>query len=345
MKIAVDMAWNGPTGIGRYAAEVLARTPEDFHILPIRSDRSPAHPLAPLHLAKRLRHLDCDTFWSPGFMPPAAHRTPLVITLHDLMHRTEYDLRRRCYYDLVLRALARRAAAIITVSRSTKAEIEHWMPGPVAPPVVVSYIGVDLAAFCPTGPLHPAVSGPYILCIGNGRPHKNLPTAVEAFTRARLPPDVKLVLAGTGALSPGTLAAISHSGLAARAKLLGPVHERDLPGLYRGALALLFPSLSEGFGLPVIEALACGSGVIASPCPAVTEAAPDAVVLIEPRSPGSIAAGLRALTESASMRARLREAGLNRARQPFLRWESVARVIWDRVRQCARPPSKAQPAD
>lgn len=270
-------------------------------------------------------------------MPPAPSRVPFLVTVHDLMHRVCCGRARRIYYDTVLRRLCTSAALIITVSEASRREIDKWLGGRVA--TAVSRIGVDTATFSPCAEPAPEDATPYILCIGNDRPHKNLPLAVRAFARARLPKDLTLVIAGTGATAPSTKAAVEASGLNARARLLGTVSDAALPGLYRGALALLFPSLYEGFGLPVLEAQACGTPVIASPCPSVEEAPARSALPIDPRSEESVAAALEAITASPRLRHTLSQAGLQRARDPSLTWDSVASLVWQWVERAPSAPN------
>jgi glycosyltransferase involved in cell wall biosynthesis len=143
---------------------------------------------------------------------------------------------------------------------------------------------------------------------------------VSAVAAARLPPEVGLIF--TGDPTPELEGHIRASGLSKRVSFSGTVSDEALAGLYRGALGLVFPSLYEGFGLPVVEAMACGTPVITSTTTALPEIAGDAAILVDPLSINEIAEALSRLHDDMELRLRLRVAGLRRA--PQFNWASVA---------------------
>lgn len=327
MIVLVDPAWRGPTGIGRYAAEVLARAPEGMSLRYLPAVDAPAHPLRPWQLGRQVAADDGSVFWSPGFVPPVRPARPFVVTVHDLVHRQWYGRRKRWYYDFVFRPLLRRAAALITVSDASQRLIAEWLGVPPAR-ICVSRTGFDAGRFFPAA-LAPAPR-PYILYLGNSRPNKNLPRAIAAFARARLGAGLEFWIAGNR--DPHIAKLIRRSGQGARIRLLGHVAEGDIPDLYRRALAFFLPSLAEGFGLPVLEAMACGTPVLTSPVPAAVEAGGDAVWQVDPTDVDSMAAGLERVLGDAALRVRMKNKGLERASDPRWGWEAIAGRVWATVR-------------
>jgi glycosyltransferase involved in cell wall biosynthesis len=174
------------------------------------------------------------------------------------------------------------------------------------------------------------IDGPYLLFVGGLEPRKNLPTLLRAFSA--LPNELRpaLVLAGASvpwnpegriALADALERLPAHSG--GRVILTGYVGDPDRAPLYTGAEALAFPSRYEGFGLPVLEAMACGTPVVTSNVSALPEIAGDDAVLVDPEDAGSIAEGLRRVLEDEGLRARFRVAGPVRAAR--FTWDASAR--------------------
>jgi glycosyltransferase involved in cell wall biosynthesis len=203
---------------------------------------------------------------------------------------------------------------VLTVSEFTRTEIVERY-GVDADRVVVTHNGVD-ARFTPDGPTPDR--GPYLLFVGALQPRKDLPTALEAL--ALLPDAPPLVVVGPTRRGAAELSAtIDRLGLGARVELLGHVGDDELVTLYRGAEALVFPSRFEGFGLPVVEAMASGTPVVTTTATALPEIAGDAAVLVPPADPRALAEGIeQALSNYES----LRPAGLARAAD--FRWDALA---------------------
>ncbi len=268
---------------------------------------------------------------------PAASRAPLVATLHDLAflhdpaHFTAHGIRlfRRC-----LAQLRRRADLVLCSSTATMddcvasgldADRLRLVLLGVAPPLD------DARGDDPPGQAPPsAPTRPYVLFVGTVEPRKNLPRLVEAFHQARaegaLPPDAHLLLAGPAgwgdALPPG--------GAGPDVRLLGRVADAELAALYRGALVTAQPSVREGFGLPVLEAMAHGSPVVTSRGTSTEEVAGGAAVLVDPLDVGDIARGL---ADAVARRAELIVAG--RVRAAELTWERTAAVTLAAYRELA----------
>jgi alpha-1,3-rhamnosyl/mannosyltransferase len=159
-------------------------------------------------------------------------------------------------------------------------------------------------------------AGRYVLCVGSLEPRKNLGRLLQAWdlVRERLPADFELVIAG-GAGSKSVFAEERIGPVPPKSRLLGYVAEGALPALYAGAAAFVYPSLSEGFGLPPLEAMAAGTPVITSATSALPEITADAALLIDPRSPSEIASAIQRLVESPSLCDAMRRAGKIRARE------------------------------
>jgi glycosyltransferase involved in cell wall biosynthesis len=264
---------------------------------------------------------------------------PAVVTVHDISYARAPELfsrRDRALLRLV-RGSVRRAARVIAVSEFTRSDLcdlyrldpehvvaipngvsAHFRPLPAAGARVRERFGLD---------------GPYVLCVGALQPRKNVPRAVEAF--ARLGPaaqDCALVVAGGDRRGRAeVLDTVQRVRLNGRVHLLGHVDEDDLPALYSGARALVFPSLYEGFGLPALEAMACGTPVVASRTTGLAEAVGDAGLTVDPRSADDLAEALaRALTDDA-LRERLIAAG--KARAAAFSWARTARSTADVYRE------------
>ena len=169
---------------------------------------------------------------------------------------------------------------------------------------------------------------PYLLCVGTIEPRKNLPAVFRAL--ARLPraerPELRVV--GAPGLDATAIQALpARLGLNGDVRFLGPRPTDELVTLYAGALALVYPSLLEGFGLPVLEAMAAGAPVVASNRSSVPEVAGDAAILVDPEDDTSIAAALERVVTSSALRDDLRARG--RARAARFSWEQTARLTLD----------------
>lgn len=285
-------------------------TPE---ILPVRNY---AARLA-WQLPHRLRTLRPGVAHFQYVIPPKYGGT-CVVTVHDISYDVLPELEDRAA-GFVLRRLVprslKRAARILTGSEWTKADlVRRYQLDPAR--VVVTPYGVD-PAFSPQGPL-PEVA-PYILFVGALRSRKDPVTALEAL--ARLPSDMRLVMIGPPrAETDRVQATISRLDLEHRVEILGHVSQTVLTAYYRGAQCFVLPSLYEGFGLPVVEAMASGTPVVSTTVSAIPEVAEGAAILVPAKDPEALADGiLRALGE----RDRLVAAGLERAKR--YSWSEMCR--------------------
>jgi glycosyltransferase involved in cell wall biosynthesis len=254
---------------------------------------------------------------------PLACPCPAVVTVHDLSFERDpslMSLRDRTIFRAVVPRSTRRAARVLAVSEKTKRDLIelYGLPGGK---IVVTPNGID-PAFSPDGPSPDG--DPYALFVGALQPRKDPQAAIEALALLG-DGNLRLILVGSdkGGRADSERAA-QRNGLRRRVDFRGHVPQQELAALYRGAACLVFPSRYEGFGLPVLEAMASGTPVVATTAGALPEVAGDAAILVEERNPVALAGGIeRALAD----RERLVAAGLERAKQ--FTWAETARRTLD----------------
>jgi glycosyltransferase involved in cell wall biosynthesis len=245
--------------------------------------------------------LHCTTYYGP-----VRPRIPTVVTVHDLAvlrHPETFPRWTRAYVPRVVPHVLRSARRVIAVSEFTASELESLLDVPREKIRVVPN-GVD-ASFTAEGP---RAEGAYVLAVGTLEPRKNLARATEAASLAGI--ELRVV----GARGWGGVAASGPD-----VTWLGEVDDAELARQYRGALCVVYPSLYEGFGLPVLEAMACGAAVVTTRGGATEEVAGGAAVLVDAHDPAAIAEGVE---EAIARRAELRERGLARARG--FSWDETA---------------------
>ncbi|MDE2335289.1 MAG: glycosyltransferase family 4 protein [Rhodospirillales bacterium] len=228
-----------------------------------------------------------------------------------------YSWRFRCWYRLLHRVLARRGVALATVSEFSRREIARHVRVPQERVAVIGE-GAEHILREPMVP-PPLPVGGYVLAVGTPAAHKNL--AVLEATAAMLH-GRGLELVATGGVAGGVFSAASWP---AGIRPLGRVDDAALAGLYRGAACLVFPSRYEGFGLPAIEAMACGCPVVASSIPGLRETCGEAALFADPADPRAFVAAVARLLDAPAEAARLRAAGLARARA--LTWPAAAQRL------------------
>jgi glycosyltransferase involved in cell wall biosynthesis len=254
----------------------------------------------------RVARKHVDVLHCPTFRGPVRSRVPVVVTIHDLAvlrHPETFNQWTRSYSRLVVPRVARAARRVIAVSQFTRGEIVELLG---VPPERIDVIPNAVGPpFVPDGP---AAEGDYMLAVGTLEPRKNHALVQQAARALAVP------LRVVGARGWGD---VQVDGW------LGAVSDDELAALYRGARCLVYPSLYEGFGIPVLEAMACGTPVVTSAGGATEEVAGGAAVLVDPRDPSAIAAGIE---EADGRRDELRARGLERAAQ--FTWERVAAETW-----------------
>lgn len=359
MRVGIDarLAAAPRTGIGSYVASLVAALarvggPEElllFSDAPLAAPTRPGWETVVLPGRRRL-------LWTFGTLPGACrarrldlfHGTtnfelpflagcPLVATVHDLIPLRfpgAVSRRHRLLFRALIGRAVRAARRVIVVSEFTRRELlERWPRA--AGKVAVVPNGVD-PAFAPGG--DPAeregvrtrhgLAGRYLLFVGVFEPRKNVPLLVEAFTRLRREApeaaDLQLALAGGAGWRGAEIAeGVRRRGLDPAVRLLGYVPDAELPALYRHATLAVVPSSYEGFGIPVLEAMASGTPVLAADATALPETVGGAGELFPPGDPDRLARRIRALLQSPARLADLRARGL--ARAATFTWDGAAR--------------------
>ena len=251
-----------------------------------------------------------DLVHYPVTIPIPAPRGPHVVTVHDLQHHDlpEFFSRaERSYRALAYDRAARRASAVITPSEASRERLERIGVAPERIEVIPH--GVDHARFQPEPrAVDDELDLPerFVFYPANPWPHKNHRRLLEAFARVD-DPELELVLTGQ------TYGKLGELGAHRRVRHLGHVAPEAMPALYRRAVALVFPSLYEGFGSPPLEAMACGCPVAASRSGSLGEVCGDAALTVDPEDVSSIVAAIERLAGDAELRADLRARGLERA--------------------------------
>ena len=316
LHVLSDGRWRGAHGIGRFATEVLRRLPQ--HAI-LENGPRPLSALDPVWLTYHVLARRPPVFFSPGFNPPPVCPCPFVFTIHDLIQVQAPDaatLAKDLYYKLIIRPAARRAYRVLSVSEYSRRRIIEWSG---LPEERVVNVGNGVAApFQADGDRYEP-GFPYILYVGNFRRHKNLHRLLQAFHGLDYP-DLRLLL--TGSLAPPIEGLLEILGLRSRVGFLGTPSDNELSSIYRGALCLVLPSLIEGFGLPALEAMACGTPVVVSNRTALPEIVGGAGLLVDPLDVRDIQRALDRVLCDSELRAARRQAGLRRAGE--YSWDQVA---------------------
>ena len=306
-------------------------------------------PVSPFSLRQQwliprlLRQLKADVFHSPYYLMPYRLPIPTLLTVYDLI-----PLRYPDFFSWSTRQIFRWATAlalhtaahITTISQATRSDLltyYHPHPAKITP--------IHLAADPNFSPQPPEVvtvlcerlnlPEQYILYIGSNKPHKNLVRLIEAWAivnRQSSTPSLRsgasvvncqLIIAGVwDARYPQAKTRVKELGLGATVRFLGPVAEADLPALYSGAIAFVFPSEYEGFGLPVLEAMACAAPVACANTSSLPEVAGPAALYFDPLNVTDLAGALNGLLGNKDLQAQLRPQGLHQAAQ--FSWERAA---------------------
>jgi glycosyltransferase involved in cell wall biosynthesis len=266
-------------------------------------------------LLKRIRP---DLVHYTNYLAPAIRTTPYVVSVHDMsLSRTpeHHTLKKRLLTASLVPRIARGARLVLTPSESTRADVIADLG--IAPSRVLSIPYAAAELFRPTS-LPPALEDaakPYFLFVSTIEPRKNLLRLLDAFADfARAVPDVRLIMVGErGWKCDEIYARAARPDIASRTVLPGYVPESELPSLYSHALACVYPSLFEGFGFPVLEAMACGAPVITSNTTSLGEIGAGAALLVDPLDTSALTQALIRVASDPALRQALREKGLERA--------------------------------
>ena len=284
-------------------------------------------------LPVRLYFMRADLLHAPSFFAPVFCPCPIVLTVFDTLYLTQSQHYRDRLFSIYMRSFTflavKKAAVVCTISNVSRDEIVSAYRIP-RDRVRVTYLGVnpsfrlqtdtELAALRDKY----ALKRPYFLFVGAWEPRKNLPRLIEAFIlfRKDTGADYELILVGPkGSGEAEVNRLLDDPEIAASVRYLGFLPEEDKPGIYAAADALTFPSLGEGFGLPIVEAFASGTPVLTSNVSCMPEVAGDAALFFNPEDIADIARTMKMVMQPA-LRHELREKGLSRAR--MFTWDNMA---------------------
>jgi glycosyltransferase involved in cell wall biosynthesis len=363
VKIAIDVRkWND-FGIGTYVRNVvrhLARLDHEttYFLFCNASDESTLRDLAEnfvpvvdgsaryglrehLSIPLKLRRLGAELLHCPHYVRPILCTVPTVVTIHDCIHLLfpQYlpsPMAHRYARFMMGNAVAR-SAVVFTVSEASRGDILRFYPATDPDKVVVVPNAIDAELLQDPGPVEMErvreryqLRGRFVLFAGNVKPHKNLVRLIRAFARVRAMEgneDLRLVLIGDDVSRYGSLRrAMEEAGVRQDVRFFGFVPHGTLAALYRMASVFAFPSLYEGFGLPPLEAMACGTPVVTSRISSLPEVVGDGALLVDPYSEESIAQAIARVLDDADLRRALVERGLERAAQ--FSWERSVRSIY-----------------
>ena len=288
-----------------------------------------------LPLAAAARRL--DVLLNPGFTAPILCACPQVTVFHDLQHKRYpqyfrwFDLP---FWRMLLYASAHRSRLLLADSEATRADLLHFYR--LQPERIrVAPLGADPAFFDIARDRRTAAIEPYFLCASTSHPHKGLAHLVRAFGRfRRARPEYRLAITGVrGFYARAIEDAVAELGLADAVRLTGWIPREELYELFRHAFAFVYPSTFEGFGLPVIEALAAGIPTACSRIEPLASMAGDAALTFEPSSADALYDALERLASDESLRARLSAAGPLRA--AGFTWEMTAKKTLAALREAA----------
>ncbi|WP_246984024.1 glycosyltransferase family 4 protein [Halorientalis marina] len=367
--VGLDARFVDHPGIGRYVSKLLESLPERIHVLAVclSDDRGDVVDLRPtadvavtdakpfgireqIALPRLLGRHDIDCFHATQFTIPVAWRGPLVTTIHDCAYDrfpAEFGDRGRIaryYLRTMMRLAVARSDRIITPSESTKRDVQRFYGGDDSLFEVI-YHGVDAERFNPEAPSPTIVDGEYLLHVGSNRPRKNINGLLDGYARAvsQLDAPPKLVMVGDHEDRFVDLtSAIAHRGLTDLVISPGYVDDAELVKLYANALAFIFPSHYEGFGLPVLEAMASGTPIIAADAASLPEMCGEAARYVDSSSSEDIGTGIVGVVTDDSFRKRLRKKG--RARVLGFNWERTGRMtaaVYESVRTDVSPDRAA----
>ncbi len=248
-----------------------------------------------------------DVFHAPHYVVPMT-RVPLVVTIHDLihLHQPMRNPLAPLYARMMIRRAVSRACRVLTVTNAVKAQLESELG---ARNVIVTPNGVGATS------TSSVERSDFFLYVGNDKPHKNVDTLIDAFANV---PDARLILVG---------APFDRFRGRDRVEVRGFVSDDELSSLYRSAIALVMPSLEEGFGLPALEAMAHGTAVITSRDAALMEVTGDAALHVDARDVRSITDAMLRVMHDVEVRARLGANGIARAR--LFTWKRCAEITRD----------------
>lgn len=299
-------------------------------------------------LRKRTQQKSYDVYHETTFFPAALESVPVVYTLHDislLKHRDKHPRERLWFFDLFFKRRLRYASHILTVSEYVKRELIEELRVPEHAITAVHEAPDPIFARKPPDEVARTLEShgwpkEYMLFVGTLEPRKNLSSLIQALSIAKT--KIPLVLVGwQGWGRSEWRQEIKAHGLEERVILAGYVDEAALVSLYNGASVFVYPSLYEGFGLPILEAMACGCPVICSNVSSLPEVAGDAALLIDPQRPEELSHALDRVFTDSEVRRQMVTRGLERARE--FTWQKTAARTLDVFAGVAREGRLSKP--
>jgi glycosyltransferase involved in cell wall biosynthesis len=375
LRIGLDARMIEHTGIGRYIRNLLRGllriAPVNRYVLLGRIGELKQHmgdvqahnldfveALSPIYslreqveMPSKIDRLNLDLVHIPHYNVPLVCRTRVVATIHDLNHlfipsRELRSVVAYWYASFMLRAAVKKAAKVIVVSQNTRSEVLKHLKAP-EDKVEVTYEGAeesyrplkDEARLQAVKDKY-GIAGRYILYVGMIRPYKNVGGLIRAYSRLGVREGFQLAIVGKKDVRyyPEFMALATELGLRKEVIFTGYVEEEDLPYLYSGADLFVLPSYREGFGIPILEAMACGTPVVASYASSLPEVVGDAGLMVDPDDVGGLSAAMGKLLTDESLKAEMVKRGL--ARVKSFSWDEMALKTLATYREAIHPVDK-----
>lgn len=328
------------TGVQRYTKEILGHLPGKIeYIKPAKklngvSGHAWEQFALPLLTKKNI-------LWSPSNTGPLLVKRQVVsiLDLSTIDHPEWFSPKFSTWYQFLLPRLAQRTKHILTISEFSKSRIMEKF-GINDEKITVSYLATDhcfqIQENVNLNDIRKQLNLPnhYLLALGSLEPRKNLVRLIRAWDRIqpKLPEDICLVIAGAKG-NATIFKKLSFDALPKKIIFTGHIPDELLPGLYAGAVGFIYPSIYEGFGLPPLEAMSCGTPVITSNTTSLPEVVGDAALLINPLDVEQIAHAMQTLVNDSALRDQLRQKGLQRAK--LFSWQKTAEITWQVLQAAA----------
>jgi len=350
MKIAIDVRMLSPKahGLSRYLKNILNQffTISKEHEFFLLHNEDPVYLGKPGYIFKKLnskkfslmeqieiplilKSITPDVFHAPSIAVPLYQKFPTVITIHDLIPFIfpEYYPRQALLYLPLLKAAVKKAKIVIVSSVATKEDVNRILKVPFDKMRVIPDAAEEI--FNPAAKAKEDksvlekfnIKRNFFLTVVNQRPYKNLKNLLEAFMKLK---EKEYQLVVVGSVSEDIRRFVNNEVLSEKVILLGHISDNDLASLYRSSFAFIFPSLYEGFGLPPLEALACGAAVICSFASCLPEVMQDAGLMIDPKKQSSMTEAMEALIDNSSLRESLKAKSVKRA--SLFSWKNTAEL-------------------
>ncbi|HMS25347.1 MAG TPA: glycosyltransferase family 1 protein [Acidimicrobiia bacterium] len=288
-------------------------------------------------LGQLVDSLNADVFHGPHYQLPEKMNTPSVVTIHDmtlLTHRDVHVFAKSLFFSQVIPRSAKHAKSIITVSQHTSHDVEKLIEGHGK--IFVAPLGIDVDRFHSEVAINDekilagrGIQKPYIAFLGTFEPRKSIPTLVKAFAYISDEfPELRLVLAGGKGWGANEIrAAIVESGVATRIVTPGRLENDEIAPFLRNAEAFVYPSIYEGFGMPVAEAMACGTPTITTDSSSMKEVAGEGALLIKPGDELDLSGALKLLLNNKTFHSKMSAKAIERAKA--FSWDTCVDVHVD----------------